>query len=114
MAIAGANHGTTTCRGRSHDSYICEETEPGSPWLAALNRGPRAAGEAPKGPRYLTMYDGSGVADSFYVGPDAGSPRLEARAVCNHAMPGVAHSALAVERSAVSYYLAFLRTGACS
>ena len=117
VGIAGANHGTTTCRGRgfggTDDSYVCEETEPGSAWLAELNRGPGGAGEAPPGPRYLTMYEGTGLVDSFYLGPDAGSPRLEAPGVCNHQVPSASHQSLAVERSAVSYYLAFLRDGRC-
>lgn len=107
VAIAGANHGTTTCRGAGEAkvSHVCEEVHPGSEWLQTLN----AAGETPPGPRYLTIYDGSGVADQFYLGPDAESPRL--KGACNFAMPGTAHNTLARGETAVKTYLAFLRDG---
>jgi pimeloyl-ACP methyl ester carboxylesterase len=117
VGLAGANHGTTTCRGRgaggTADSNVCLETEPGSSWLAALNAGPHGDGEAPPGPRYLTVYDGSGLADDFYLGPDAQSPALAGRAVCNHQMPLTAHNSFAISRTAIDYYLGFLHTGAC-
>jgi pimeloyl-ACP methyl ester carboxylesterase len=115
VGLAGANHGTTTCRqrGSAHDSYVCEETEPGSAWLTALNAGPRGAGESPRGPRYLTIYDGSGAADDFYLGPDAQSPALAGKGVCNHQMPFTAHNSFAIEGKAIDYYLRFLATAAC-
>ena len=113
VAIAGANEGTTSCRGSGtlHVSHVCEETEPGSAWLRDLNAGGQTPGEV----RYLTIYDGSGVVDTFYVGPDAHSPRLDG--ACNHQLPGVAHNTLARGAGPVTTYLAFLRDGtlpACS
>lgn len=113
VAIAGANQGTTACRGSGtlHVSHVCEETEPGSAWLAELNAG----GQTPGATRYLTIYEGSGFVDNFFLGPDAQSPRLDG--ACNHQMPGVAHNTLARGATAVATYLAFLRDGtlpACS
>ena len=113
VAIAGANQGTTSCRGSGtlHVSHVCEETEPGSAWLADLNAG----GQTPGTTRYLTIYDGSGIVDTFFVGPDAKSPRLEG--ACNHELPGVAHNTLARGAGPVATYIAFLRDGtlpACS
>ncbi|MDQ3963723.1 MAG: lipase family protein [Actinomycetota bacterium] len=109
VAIAGANHGTTSCRGagEAHVSHVCEETHPDSPllaneWLHDLN----AFGETPDGPRYLTIYDGSGLADHFYLGPDASSPRLEG--ACNFEMPFTAHNTLARGAAAVKVYLDFI------
>lgn len=108
VAIAGANHGTTTCRGAGEAkvSHVCEEVHPGSAWLDELN----SRGETPSGPRYLTIYDGSGFADQFYIGPDADSPRLQG--ACNFAMPGTAHNTLARGEAAVKIYLAFIRESA--
>lgn len=107
VAIAGANHGTTSCRGAgtAHVSHVCEETEPGSAWLAELN----AAGETPPGPVYLTLYDGSGLTDNFYLAVDAESPRLDG--ACNHSMPGTPHATLARGDAAVAIYLALLKDG---
>lgn len=107
VAIAGANHGTSSCRGSgtAHVSHVCEETEPGSAWLAELN----AVGEIPPGPRYLTIYDGSGFSDTFYLAPDAESPRLEG--ACNHRMPGTPHFTLARGEAAVTTYIGLLKDG---
>lgn len=117
VAIAGPNHGTTTCRGvgQAHGSYVCEEIEPGSAWLAALNRGPRGLGETPPGPRYMALYEGTGTTDTFYLGPeDAKSPRLEGRGVCNTEMPNVAHNTLAFGAEPVARWMRFLQTGRCA
>lgn len=107
VAIAGANHGTTTCRGSQGTGalHVCDEIGPGSPWLQELN----GIGETPAGPAYLTLYDGSGLADEFFLGPDARSPRL--KGACNHEMLGVDHLSLAWGRSAVGIYLSFVRDG---
>ena len=107
VAIAGANHGTTSCRGSgtAHVSHVCEETEPGSAWLAALNAG----GEAVPGVEHLVIYDGHPLGDNFYMGPDADSPRLAG--ACNHAMPLTLHLPLARGAAAVNTYVAFLRDG---
>lgn len=116
VSIAGPNHGTTSCRGvgQARGSYVCEETEPGSAWLTELNKGPRGLGEAPPGPRYLTVYEGTGTTDNFYLGPDGQSPKLTGPGVCNHEMPYVAHDPLAFSVASVTYYTAFLKTGRCT
>ena len=108
VAIAGANDGTTTCRGSEEvkgSLHVCDEIGPGRPWLDRLN----AFGETPPGPEYLTIYDGTGVADDFFLGPDALSPRLEG--ACNHPMPGLDHFSLAWSPEPVEIYLAFLQDG---
>lgn len=107
VAIAGANHGTTSCRGSgtAHVSHVCEETEPGSAWLDDLNAG----GELVPGVDHLVIYDGSGAADNFFLGPDAASPRLAG--ACNHAMPFTLHLPLARGAAAVATYRAWLRDG---
>lgn len=108
VAIAGANDGTTTCRGSEEVEgtlHVCDEIGPGRPWLDRLN----AFGETPEGPEYLTLYDGTGLADDFFLGPDALSPRL--KGACNHAMPGLDHFSLAWNAESVAIYLAFLADG---
>ncbi|MGH7856896.1 MAG: hypothetical protein ACREQY_06150, partial [Candidatus Binatia bacterium] len=111
VAIGGPNHGSTICRGlgESPGSHVCEELEPDGPaftneWLADLN----GIGETPPGPEYLVIYDS--VADNFYQGPDAESPRLEG--ACNHDLPGRFHLPIARGLEAVATYSAFLRDGA--
>jgi pimeloyl-ACP methyl ester carboxylesterase len=115
VLIAGANHGTTTCRGLAGKNYstVCDEVDPASPWLAELNRGPGGRGETPAGPRYLVTYDGTGLADNFYLGPDGQSPALQGSRACNVAMPLVPHNSLAYRASSVDVYLTFFRTGTC-
>jgi pimeloyl-ACP methyl ester carboxylesterase len=109
VAIAGANQGTTTCRGQgtAHVSHVCEEHEPGSAWLAKLN----SIGETPKGPRYLTILDGSGLVDQNYLGPDALSPQL--KGACNVQMQFTAHNSLARAQKGVAVYLPFLAGASC-
>ncbi|HVL80788.1 MAG TPA: hypothetical protein VM840_04250 [Actinomycetota bacterium] len=110
VAIGGANHGTTTCRGvgQVRGSHVCEELEPDSPtftnaWLADLN----SIGETPPGPEYLVIYDS--VGDQFYQGPDAHSPRLDG--ACNLDLPGRFHLPIARGPEAVAVYGAFLADG---
>lgn len=105
VAIAGANHGTSSCRGagEAEASHVCEEVHPGSQWLERLN----SIGETPAGPRYLTIYEGTGTTDNFYLGEDGQSPRLEG--ACNFEMPYTAHNTLARGREAVGIYLPYLR-----
>lgn len=105
VAIGGANHGSTVCRGYGSTgaSHPCEELEPDSPWLADLN----GIGETPPGPGYLVIYDS--VGDQFYLGPDAHSPRLEG--ACNHDMPGALHLPIARGPVAVARYQAYLADG---
>jgi pimeloyl-ACP methyl ester carboxylesterase len=115
VLIAGANHGTTTCRGLAGKNYstVCDEVDPASPWLAQLNAGPGGQGETPAGPHYLVTYDGTGLADNFYLGPDGQSPALLGPRACDVAMPLVPHNSLAYSAPAVGVYLTFFRTHTC-
>jgi pimeloyl-ACP methyl ester carboxylesterase len=102
VAIAGANHGTSVCRGLESSYYGCNEIGPGSPWLAALNK----HGESPPPTKWMTVYDGS-AGDPFFDPPyDEKSPHL-AGAV-NRTYPGQYHNDLRVEPTEVDDYLAFL------
>jgi pimeloyl-ACP methyl ester carboxylesterase len=102
VAIAGANHGTSVCRGIESSYYGCNEIAPGSAWLAALNRGD----ETPGSTHYETVYNGS-AGDPFFDPPlDETSPRL-AGAV-NLTYPGAYHNDLRVDPAEVDDYLAFL------
>ncbi|MBV9291803.1 MAG: hypothetical protein JO222_05070 [Frankiales bacterium] len=102
VAIAGANHGTSVCRGLETSYYGCNEIAPGSPWLAALNR----HGETPRPTRWMTVYDGSS-GDPFFDPPyDETSPHL--RGALNKTYPGQYHNDLRVEPTEVDDYLAFL------
>lgn len=107
VAIAGATEGTTTCRGTDEKGilHVCDEVSPGSKWLQKLN----SIGHTPRGPKYLSIYDGTGVADDFYLGPDALSPQMQG--ACNHPMPGRDHFSLGWSPEAVDIYLAFIKTG---
>lgn len=107
VAIAGPTEGTTTCRGTAETGtlHVCDEIPPGGRWLARMN----SIGHTPPGPEYLTIYDGTGVADDFYLGPDALSPQM--KGACNHAMPGLDHFSLGWSQQAVDVYLAFVRDG---
>jgi triacylglycerol lipase len=102
VAIAGANHGTSVCRGIESSYYGCNEIAPGSRWLAALN----AHGETPGRTSYLTVYNGS-VGDPFFDPPlDQQSPML--RGAVNRTYPGAYHNDLRVDPTEVDDYLAFL------
>jgi pimeloyl-ACP methyl ester carboxylesterase len=107
VAIAGATHGTTTCRGTDEKGilHVCDEISPGSKWLEELN----GIGQTPSGPDFLSIYDGTGVADDFYLGPDALSPQMEG--ACNHPLPGLDHFSLAWSPQAVDIYLTFVMKG---
>jgi pimeloyl-ACP methyl ester carboxylesterase len=102
VAIAGANHGTSVCRGLDTSYYGCNEIAPGSPWLAALNRG----GETPGPINYMTVYNGS-AGDPFFDPPlDQASPRLGG--ADNRTYAGAYHNDLRVDPVEVDDYLAFL------
>ena len=102
VAIAGANHGTSVCRGIDSSYYGCNEIAPGSSWLAALNRGD----ETPGSTAYLTVYNGS-AGDPFFDPPlDEASPRLAGAVNLTYA--GAYHNDLRVEPTEVDDYLAFL------
>jgi hypothetical protein len=102
VAIAGANHGTTVCRGVESSYYGCNEIAPGSPWLAALNK----HDESPGPTAWMTVYNG-GAGDPFYDPPlDQASPALTG--AVNKTYAGQYHNDLRVEPAEVDDYLAFL------
>jgi triacylglycerol esterase/lipase EstA (alpha/beta hydrolase family) len=102
VAIAGANHGTSVCRGLESSYYGCNEIAPGSPWLAKLN----AHDETPGATAYMTVYNGS-AGDPFFNPPlDEQSPAL--RGARNATYPGAYHNDLRVDPGEVDDYLAFL------
>jgi len=103
VMIAGANHGTTVCRGLESTYYGCDEIAPGTAWLAQLN----AAGEAPGPTCWMSVYNGV-EGDPFFVGPDATSPHLNG--AYNRTFPGLYHNDLRVDPTPVAAYLTFLQT----
>lgn len=112
VAIAGANHGVSGCRGQESTYYSCDETAPNTPWLAQLNSwNPKGEGDETPGPvAYMTLYDGTGVADTFYsypTGEDAKSPRLSG--AMNRELPGTEHYTLGRGEVPVATYLPFVR-----
>jgi triacylglycerol lipase len=115
VAIAGANHGTSFCRGNEallltepqRAQISCDEIAPDfpgytNPWLADLNSGDETPGDA----RYLTVYDGSGSGDPAFVGPDSVSPRLDGALNCT--FPGAYHNDLRIDPLIVRFYARFL------
>jgi pimeloyl-ACP methyl ester carboxylesterase len=104
VGIAGANHGTTVCRGLEATYYGCNEIAPGTAWLAQLN-GPEGSLETYPPTRWMTVYDGL-EGDPFYVGPDSTSSQL--RGADNRTFPGAYHNDLRVDSPEVDAYLAFL------
>ena len=104
VGIAGANHGTTVCRGIETSYYGCNEIAPGTAWLARLN-GPDGSRETYGPTRWMTVYDGA-EGDPFYAGPDVPSPEL--RGALNTTFPGAYHNDLRVDSAEVDSYLAFV------
>ena len=116
VGIAGANRGTSFCRGNEallvsdpESALIsCDEIAPDvpgvytNPWLADLNSGDETPGAA----RYLTVYDGSGSADPAFVGPDAPSPRLDGATNC--AFSGAYHNDLRIDPVISDFYARFV------
>jgi len=106
VGIAGANHGTTVCRGLDTNYYGCDEIAPGTQWLAALN----AHGETYPPTQWMTVYDGA-EGDPFFVGPDEPSPQLagaDNRTFNAAGLHGDYHNDLPVDPPEVGTYLAFL------
>ncbi len=104
VGIAGANHGTSVCSGLEDDYYGCDEIAPDTAWLAELN----APGEAPGPTRWMTVYDGTGAADIFFVGPDfAQSPALDGAEI-NREWPGTSHNDLRVDPTIVADWATWL------
>lgn len=101
VLIAGANHGTTVCRGLETTYFGCDEIAPGTAWLARLN----AAGEAPGPTCWMSVYDGA-EGDPFFAGPDTASPHLSG--AYNVTFPGAYHNDLRVDAAIVAQYLQFL------
>jgi len=102
VSIAGANHGTSVCRGLESSFYGCNEIAPGSPWLAALNK----HGESPGPTHWMSVYNGS-AGDPFFDPPyDENSPHLAG--ALNKTYPGAYHNNSRVDTAAVDDYLAFL------
>jgi triacylglycerol lipase len=108
VMIAGANHGTTVCRGLDTSYYGCEEIAPGTPWLATLNAG----GEAPGPTHWMSVYNGADNTDPFFeavpgVFDDTQSPHLKG-ADANVSCPMTYHNDLRVRPDIVQMYLGFL------
>lgn len=120
VAIAGPNHGTTTCRRLLliwligwKDFIGCDELAPGSAWLRSLN-GSRGERESRGPTRHMTIYDGTGT-DSFYLRwlffipvRDQDSPALKGAE--NRKIEGLTHDALRTDADAISLYLDFVQT----
>jgi pimeloyl-ACP methyl ester carboxylesterase len=104
VGIAGANHGTTVCRGLDTSYYGCNEIAPGTAWLDALN-GPDGSLETYGPTHWMTVYNGL-EGDPFFVGPDEPSPQL--RGADNRTFPGAYHNDLRVGPAEVDTYLPFL------
>jgi hypothetical protein len=104
VGIAGANHGTTVCRGLDTSYYGCNEIAPGTQWLANLN-GPGGSRETYAPTHWQTIYDGL-EGDPFFVGLDEGSPQL--LGADNRTFPGAYHNDLRVGPSEVDTYLPFV------
>jgi pimeloyl-ACP methyl ester carboxylesterase len=104
VGIAGANHGTTVCRGLDTSYYGCNEIAPGTAWLDSLN-GPGGSLETYGSTHWMTIYNGL-EGDPFFVGPDELSPQL--LGADNRAFPGAYHNDLRVGPAEVDTYLAFL------
>jgi pimeloyl-ACP methyl ester carboxylesterase len=104
VGIAGANHGTTVCRGLETSYYGCNEIAPGTRWLSDLN-GADGSLETNGPTRWQTIYNGL-EGDPFFVGPDEASPRL--LGADNRTFPGAYHNDLRVGPAEVDTYLAFL------
>jgi pimeloyl-ACP methyl ester carboxylesterase len=107
VLIAGANHGTSICRGLQASYYGCDEIAPGTPWLTRLN----AAGEAPGPTRWMSVYNGTDNTDPYFnttpgVYDDRQSPHLDG--ATNLTFPATYHNDLRVDPTIVAAYLAFV------
>ncbi|HVE75967.1 MAG TPA: hypothetical protein VND22_04265 [Actinomycetota bacterium] len=112
VLAAGANHGTSSCRGNETFWFGCDEIVPGSQWLADLNSwDPAGEGDETPGPiRYMTIYDP--VADNFFVNAgiydDTKSPRLTG--ANNNELPGALHLPLARGQAALRLWVPFIKS----
>lgn len=113
VAIAGGNHGTSFCpEGSQGQLNSCDEIAADTPWLAALN-GPDGVDETYAPARWLTVYDGTGVADPAFSGPTyAQSPML--KGAVNREVPGSYHNDLRMDPGIVAGYRAFIEAAEVS
>jgi pimeloyl-ACP methyl ester carboxylesterase len=109
VSIAGANHGTSLCPPGSNDAVVsCDEIAKSTPWLAELN-GENGTDETYPPAKWLAVYDGSGVGDAAFYGPDyAQSPRLEGAENVEFARTD--HNGLRVREDIVDHYLSFIES----
>ena len=109
VSIAGANHGTSLCPPGSEDTVVsCDEIAKDTPWLAELN-GNNPDDETFAPAKWLSIFDGSGLNDVAFIGPDyAQSPRLAGAE--NAEYPGVDHNGLRIRQDIIGQYLNFLET----
>ncbi|MGH2784026.1 MAG: alpha/beta fold hydrolase, partial [Actinomycetota bacterium] len=107
VMIAGGNHGTTGCRLGTihHINHVCEEHDPGSPWLDELN----GIGESPGPTRWMSICECTGLVDQGYLLLDAESPLLEGSIQVR--LPFTGHVMLARGQIGVDAYLPFLIEG---
>lgn len=106
VAIAGGNHGTSLCPPGTEGTLMsCDEVAKDTAWLERLN-GPGGTDETYKPARFLTIYDGSGLQDAAFIGPDyADSPRL--RGAVNCAIPDQ-HNDLRINPAIIEIYRVFI------
>ncbi|HVE74940.1 MAG TPA: alpha/beta fold hydrolase [Mycobacteriales bacterium] len=103
VGIAGGNQGTSLCPPGTEGRVVaCDEIAAGTPWLQRLN----AAGQTYPPAKWMTVYDGSGVADPAFAATYAASPRLEG--ADNRQFPGTYHNDLRLDPAIVKVYREFL------
>jgi pimeloyl-ACP methyl ester carboxylesterase len=106
VMIAGANHGTTVCRGLDTSYYGCDEIAPGTGWLQLIN----GVGETPGPTRWMSIYNGTDNVDPFFQSAqafdDRQSPHLDG--AINMQFPQTYHNDLRVDAAIVPVYLKFL------
>ncbi|MFZ6002320.1 MAG: hypothetical protein ACOYXM_00155 [Actinomycetota bacterium] len=109
VGIAGANHGTSFCPPGSEGNVVsCDEIARGTQWLADLN-GKDGSDETYGPAKWLTVYDGSGVADPAFAGPDyQKSPQLKNAE--NREFAGTYHNDLRLDPAIVKAYRSFIET----
>ena len=113
VGIAGGNHGTNLCPPGSEAVLVtCAEIAANTPWLSELN-GPSGEDETYGPAQWLTLYDGSGVADKAFLGDGfAQSPTL--KGAYNRQLPGTGHNDLRVREDIVVIYRRFLEAADAS
>ncbi len=106
VGIAGGNHGTSFCPPGSESTlHSCDEIAADTDWLTDLN-GPYGSDETYGPAQWMTVRDGTGVADPAFLGPYADSPML--LGADNRAYPGLYHNDLRLDSRVVADYRAFL------